>query len=130
MVTIVTSVRNSMVDAVVTDLNTGAGANAILEIGDTGFSNILIAFNMSATSHGAAASGTATANSLPITQAAALTGTAAEYRYKDKDGTVLISGTNVTVSGGGGEVEISPSLSITSATDYDLTSASLTQPAS
>lgn len=128
MVTLIDRVRNAACDGAVDEIDVGAGANGTLEIGDSGFSTVLVTFNLAATAFGAASGGTATAASLPISASAGNTGTAAEYRYKDADGTVVISGTDVGTSGN--EVVISPSLSITASDNYDLTSASFTMPAS
>ena len=128
MVTLIDRLRNAACDAVVDEVDVGAGSNGTLEIGTASFASTLISFNLAATAFGASSSGTATAASLPISATASATGTAAEYRYKDADGTVVISGTSVGTSGT--EVVISPSTSVTSGGGYDLTSASFTMPAS
>ena len=127
MVTLSTAARNAMADALVDLVDVGAGSNGTLQIGTTGFATVLVTFDFDATAFGAAASGVATAASLPISATAAATGTAAEYRVRDADGTTVWSGTDVGTSGN--EVTLS-STSISTSQNIDLTACQYTQPAS
>ncbi|MGD1852738.1 MAG: hypothetical protein ACFB2W_00665 [Leptolyngbyaceae cyanobacterium] len=113
--------RQAATNAIADLLDVGAGANATLEIGDSGFATVLITFPLQDPSFGAAdGSATATAAGLPISANATATGTAAEYRYKDKDGTVGPSGTVAS-----GEITLSDT-SVVSGNTYNLTSAAFT----
>lgn len=98
-------------DAVVDLLDAGStNPVAALEIGDTGFANVLLRFDLAGvTAFGDAnALGVASATTLPATATAGVAGqnTAAEYRYLDKDDTVVWSGTDITDPTGVGEVRI------------------------
>lgn len=128
--------RNAMADALVDLLDGGAGA-ATIEIrtgaaptnttdADTG--TLLGTLTMSDPAFGAAASGVATASSITGDASADATGTAGHFRAKDSNGVVIIQG-NITVSAGGGALELDD-ISIVAGGAIDITSFTVTQPAS
>ena len=107
----VTSVRNTLADAVVDISDTGSsnstGKIRIQTSGDA----TLVDIDLANPAFGAAASGTATALGVPHEGTAGATGTAAKFRVLDRDDGEIFQGT-VTVSAGGGDMELS-SVSIT-----------------
>lgn len=101
--------------------------NATLEVGDAGFSNVLLIFQLSNPAAGNAdGTGGASLSGLPISttgEAAAGAGTtAAEYRYKDRDGVVGPSGTVAS-----GEITLSDT-NIIQGNTYNLTSGTFPNP--
>jgi len=127
MATLTTAARNAACDAIVDLVDVGAGSNGTLQIGTTGFASVLVTFDLDATAFGDAATGVATAASLPISATAVATGTAAEYRVRDADDTVVWSGTDVGTFEN--DVVLSTT-SISSGQSIDLTACTGTMPAS
>lgn len=116
------SLRTTRMNAVETDIDSGAGA-ATLEIGTTGFASVLATFTLSDPA-GSVSGDVLTFSGMPKSTTASNTGTAAEARIKESGGTVIISG--LTVGTSGTNVIISPSTSITSGQTVNLTAATLT----
>lgn len=101
-----TAIRNTLADAVVDAIDVGStDPNGDLEFmtsGDVECATI----QLSATSFGAASSGTATMASTPLSDTSATGGTVARFRFKSRDNTEIFRGT-VTSTGGGGDIEMS-----------------------
>jgi len=100
----VTAVRNAMADACVDLIDAGStDANGDLEIMTSGDGEVAT-LECSNPAFGAAASGTATANSISD-DTNATGGTAALFRFKDRDNNEVFRG-SVTGTGGGGDIEL------------------------
>lgn len=108
----VTSIRNTLADAVVDAIDVGAGSNGTIQIATAAFASILVTIDFAATAFGAAASGTASALSTPLEANASATGTAAVFRVRDADDNEVFQGT-VGVTSSGEDMELS-SVGITS----------------
>lgn len=124
-------------DSIVDTLDTGTtNANGAVEVGDTGFTTVLIRWELQNPAFGNSdSSGVASANGLPIQATALATGTAAEYRYVDRDDNVVWSESGagaVSEPGGGGEVQLTDAdtgtagVQVTAGLAYNLTSAGFT----
>lgn len=101
----VTAIRNTLADAVVDALDAGTtDANGDLVIMDSGDTEVAT-LGLSNPAFGAAASGTATANSISD-DTNATGGTAAKFKMQDRDNGEVFRGT-VTATGGGGDLELS-----------------------
>lgn len=108
----VTAIRNSLADLVVDAIDVGttdATGDLIIQ---TGADATLCTINLSATSFGAASSGTATAASLPKEGTCTGTGTAAKFRVRNRDNSEVFQG-SVTATGGGGDMELSSTSLVT-----------------
>jgi len=104
--TLSTAAKNGSVDGV-TALVDGGTTNATgdIVIKDAS-SNILVTIDLQNPAFAAAASGSASANGLPLSGTVSVAGTAASFDLRDRDNTVVFSGT-VTATGGGGDMELS-----------------------
>lgn len=115
-----TDTRNKACDAVVDDIDAGAGAGTIAirtgaqptNVGDADSGTLLGTLTFSDPAFGAASSGQATANAISSDTSADASGTAGHFRIKDSDGNIHSDGTcgqgsgdlnfdnNVIVAGG------------------------------
>lgn len=122
-VTYSTAVKTARMNAVITQIDAGAGPGT-LEIGTTGFGSVLAILPL-ADPCGTAAAGVLTFDFDPdiSDNSANATGTAAEARVKDSDGTVIISGLTVGLSAAD---IILDSLSITAGQTVTLTTGTIT----
>lgn len=129
--------RIARTDTIVDSLDLGsANPVAAIEVGDDGFSNVLIRWDFQNPAFGDSnTAGTATANGMPLQATSLATGTATEYRYLDRDDIVVWSGSGagaVSEPDGGGEVELTDAdtgtagIQVTSGLAYNLISASWT----
>jgi hypothetical protein len=102
----VTAIRNSLADLVVDAIDVGTtdaqGDLVIMTSGDVEVATI----NLSATSFGAASSGTATMADVPLSDTNATGGTAALFMFQDRDNNEVVRG-SVTATGGGGDLQLS-----------------------
>ena len=123
--TLPTASRNAMCNALVDKVDDGAG-DGYLEIGTTGMGTTLVSQNFSDPAFGDAATGVATANAIDDGTATA-TGTAAEARIRDSDANDIITGLTV---GTGSEDIVLNTTSITNGDKVEITSMTVTMPAS
>jgi len=109
--TLATDTRNKACDAIVDDIDAGAGPGTIeIRTGpppgpnaaDSG--TLLATLVCSDPAFGAAAAGVAAANPISDDTNVDASGTAGHFRIKDSDGNVVAEGT-VTATGGGGDIE-------------------------
>ncbi len=129
MPTMPTALRNSVCDLVVDSADAGSGAATIeVRTGSTpGAGTLLLTWTLNDPAFGSAATGAAAlAVGSTIQSTAVATGTAGHARLKDSNGTVVLE---LTVGTSGADVILS-SLSITNGVAYQLTSGTVTQPAS
>ena len=127
--------RNAAADAVVDLIDGGSGAGTIkiytgtiVATGDTAESGTLLAtVTLADPAFGSASSGVATGTD-PASVNAVATGTAGWFRIEDSAGANVFDG-DITVTGGGGTMTLS-SVSITSGSPLDITSLTVTMPAS
>lgn len=132
---IASTTRNALADAAVDLLDAGAGAGTLKiysgaqpATADTAASGTLLAtVTLADPAFGAAASGVATGTD-PASVNAASTGTAGWFRAADSNGNTVFDG-DVTATGGGGVMELS-TVSLTSGYAVDITSITVTMPAS
>ena len=130
-----TTVRNSMCDALVDSLDLGSGAGKILIYSGTRPANpnasitgtLLATVTCADPAFGAASSGAATLTD-PASVTAVATGTATHFRAVDSDDTPKFDG-SVTATGGGGDLTLGTT-SITSGLAVDITGGTVTVPAS
>jgi hypothetical protein len=131
-----TAAQNACVDAIVALVDADAGAGKILIYNGTiptnantavGAQTLLATVNLATTSYGAASSGTATGTD-PASVNAVASGTASWFRQTDNSGDVVMDG-DVTATGGGGTMTLSTT-TITSGSPVDITSLTITMPAS
>ena len=130
-----TTVRNSMCDALVDSLDLGSGAGKILIYSGTRPANpnasitgtLLATVTCADPAFGAASSGAATLAD-PASVTAVATGTATHFRAVDSDDTPKFDG-SVTATGGGGDLTLGTT-SITSGLAVDITGGTVTVPAS
>ena len=122
-VTYSTAAKTARMDAVITQIDAGAGTSTI-EIGTTGMASVLAVFDLP-NPCGTASGGVLTFDMDPdLTDSSAdNSGTAAEARIKDGDGTVVISG--LTVGTSGADI-ILDSVSITTGQTVTLTTGTIT----
>lgn len=122
-VTYSTAAKTARMNAVITQIDAGAGAGTI-EIGTSGMGTVLAILTL-ADPCGSAASGVLTFDFDPdiADSSANATGTAAEARIKDSDGTVIISG--LTVGTSGTDIVLD-STSITAGQSVTLTTGTIT----
>lgn len=118
-----TAVKTARMQAVIDQIDAGAGAGTI-EIGTTGMASVLAVLTLADPS-GTAASGVITLDFDPdISDTSAnASGTAAEARIKDSNGTVVISG--LTVGTSGADINLD-SVSITAGQTVTLTTGTIT----
>lgn len=125
-----TAAKNTMLDAIDTLINTGAGT-AVLKIraGSVGTpGTVLATINLGNPAFGAAASGAMTMSGLPLSDTSAdATGTAGMFEILDRDANVVVSG-SITATGGGGDMTM-PSTSITATEPVDLNTFTYNGPA-
>ncbi|GGR51925.1 hypothetical protein [Streptomyces roseolus] len=130
------SLANSLANAVDDAVNAGTGAGTIKiytgsqpATADTAASGTLLAtFTLSDPAFGAAASGTITLNGVPLTVAAAATGTAGWFRMESNGGaTVTVLDGSVGTSGQ--QINLNTT-SITSGVNVTITSGTITMPTS
>lgn len=96
-----TDTRNKACDAVVDDIDAGAGAGTIAirsgaqptNVGDADTGTLLGTLTFSDPAFGAAATGVATANAITSDTSADASGTAGHFRIKDSDGNIHSDGT-------------------------------------
>ena len=116
------TLRTTRMQAVETDIDSGAGAGT-LEIGTTGFASTLAIYTLSDPA-GVVAGDVITGSGMPKTTTAIAGGVAAEARIKESGGAVVVSG--LTVGTSGTNVIISPSTTITNGQTCNLTALTLT----
>ena len=125
-------VRNAVLDA----WETAIGATAKIEIrtgaqpantAAAATGTVLATFTLAADWSANAASGTKSISGLPITVAAAATGTAGHYRITDNAGTTCHEHGSVTATGGGGDATID-NVAVVAAQNVSLTAYSKTAP--
>lgn len=122
-VTYSTAAKTARMDAVITQIDAGAGTSTI-EIGTAGMASVLAVFDLPSPC-GTVTNGVLTFDMDPdLSDASANnSGTAAEARIKDGDGTVVISG--LTVGTSGADI-ILDSVSITSGQTVTLSTGTIT----
>jgi len=117
------SLRTTRITAVLTDIDSGAGA-ATVEIGTAGFAAVIAIFTLSDPS-GSISGDVLTFLSMPkVTVGINGGGVAAEARIKEFGGTVIVSG--LTVGTAGTNLIISPSTTIADAQTVNLTALTIT----
>lgn len=127
--------RNGIVDSVVDALDAGAAAGKVeirtgaqpADADDAASGSLLATVTLGDPAFGAAASGTATANAIAAVAASA-TNTAGWFRALDSDDNKVLDG-SITATGGGGDMELNTT-SLVSGVDFDITSWTVTCPAS
>jgi hypothetical protein len=120
------TLRNTIVDAIITRLNAGTtDANADLVFQTSGGSTTLSTHAFADPPAGSASSGAVTFSAIGDATAAA-TGTAAQFIARNKDNTTIFSGT-VTATSGGGDIEFN-TVSWTSGGTVQISSLTLTVP--
>jgi hypothetical protein len=97
-----TTVRNTIVDAIVDLIDAGAGAGTLVFL--TAASAEVATLTFSDPAYGAAASGTAQENTI-TDDTNATGGTITKFEARDSDSNVVFQGT-VTVTSGGGDIEL------------------------
>lgn len=122
---IATFLRNTQADAFTAAIDGGGGAGTI-GIYTSGFSTLLATLTFSATAFGAAASGVCTAASITGDASADATGTAAVARVAQSDATQCF---DMSVGTSGEDINLS-TVAITSGDTVDISSFTITQPAS
>lgn len=130
-----TASQNAACDAVVDRADAGAGPGEIriysgaqpASANDAASGTLLATVTLADPAFGAAASGVATGTD-PASVNAASTGTAGWFRAADSNGNTVFDG-DVTATGGGGVMELS-TVSLTSGYAVDITSITVTMPAS
>lgn len=96
-----TDTRNRACDAIVDDIDAGAGAGTIAirtgaqptNVGDADTGTLLGTLTFSDPAFGAAAAGVATASAITSDTNADASGTAGHFRIKDSDGNIVADGT-------------------------------------
>lgn len=118
----ITTIRNTLADAVVDALDIGStDATGDLQIAtSTAFSTILANLTFANPAFGTAATGTATANAIVSETNAPASGSAAAFRVRDRNNSEVFRG-SVTVTGGGGDLQLS-SVGITAGDTVSITS--------
>ena len=131
-----TATRNALANAVATLVDADAGAGKILIYGDTiptdantavGSQTLLATVNLADPAFGSASGGVITGTD-PASVNAVATETATWFRMTDNSGDTIMDG-DVTVTGGGGTMTLS-STSLVSGSPVDITSLTVTMPAS
>ena len=119
-----TALRNVLADAIDAEINTGAGTAALQfeTSGDVEVATI----NLQNPAFGAAAAGVITLQGVPLSDSSATGGTVAQASIYDRDATKQLE---MTVGTGGQEIVIS-STSVGATDQVDLTSLTITVPAS
>ena len=129
--------RNAAADAVVDRIDAGAGAGTLkiytgsqpADADDAESGTLLVTITFSDPAFGAAASGSAAADTTPALSAAAVAaGTAGWFRVEDSTGANVFDG-SVTATGGGGDIELD-NTSIASGQTVTVSSLSFAVPAS
>lgn len=126
--------RSAAADAVVDRVDSGGGAGVLklytgavpTNVTDAATGTLLATITLAATAFGSAATGVATAASMPRTGTAVATGTAGYGRVETSAGLVVWDG-SVTATGAGGDVQLA-STSIVADTTVSVTSITYTQP--
>lgn len=130
-----TAARNAAADAVVDLIDGGAGAGTVkiytgaqpASANDAESGTLLATITLADPAFGAAASGVATATD-PASVNAVATGTAGWFRVEDSTGANVMDG-DCTATGGGGSMTLSTT-SLVSGSPVDITSFTVTMPAS
>lgn len=131
--TLATSARNAMCDALVDLLDAGSGAGTIqirsgtrpADPNTTATGTLLATVTLIDPAFGAASTGAATLSD-PVAVTAVATGTATWFRALDSTGAAVMDG-RVTATGGGGDLTLSTT-SITSGLSVDITGGTVTMP--
>lgn len=131
---IATTYRNAMCDALVDGLDAGAGAGTIKIYDGTRPANpnasitgtLLATVTCIDPAFGTASAGAATLSD-PASVTAVATGTATHFRAADSNSNAIFDG-SVTATGGGGDLTLA-TVSITSGLTIDLTGGTVTVPA-
>jgi hypothetical protein len=132
---IATAARNAAADAVVDLIDGGAGAGTVkiytgaqpASANDAESGSLLATVTLADPAFGAAATGVATATD-PASVNASATGTAGWFRVEDSTGANIMDG-DCTATGGGGSMTLSTT-SLVSGSPVDITSFTVTMPAS
>ena len=124
-VTLSTSARNVLCDAIVDEIDVGA-SDGSLDFYVDGFGTLLAELTFSSTAFGDAASGVATANAITSDTSANDTGTVGVFQILNGEGSPLLSG---TVSASGGDINFNTT-SINTGDSVAVTALTVTVPAS
>lgn len=132
---IATAARNAAVDAVVDLIDGGAGAGTVkiytgaqpTTANDTETGTLLATITLADPAFGSGSSGVATATD-PASVNASATGAAGWFRVEDSTGANVMDG-DCTATGGGGSMTLSTT-SLVSGSPVDITSFTVTMPAS
>jgi hypothetical protein len=117
-----TAVKNARLDAVVAQIDAGAGAG-VLQIGTTGMASILAEITLNDPS-GTSSGGVLTFSGFPKSDTSANnSGTAAAARIRDSNGVDIITGLSVGITASDINLD---SVSITSGQTVTITSATIT----
>jgi hypothetical protein len=127
--------RNAAADAVVDLVDGGSGAGTVeirtgtqpASANDAASGTLLVTFTLADPAFGAAATGVATAASVPRTATGAAAGTAGWARVKDSAGATVMDG-SVTASGGGGDITMDTT-TVSVGLTVNLTALTVTMPA-
>jgi hypothetical protein len=130
-----TAARNAAADAVVDLFDAGAGAGTVkiytgsqpTTANDTETGTLLATITLIDPAFGAASTGVATGSD-PVSVNASATGTAGWWRGEDSTGANIMDG-DCTATGGGGSMTLSTT-SLVSGSPVDITSFTVTMPAS
>jgi hypothetical protein len=132
MLTLTTTIRNTMTDAIVDSVDAGGAGTIEIRSGTrpadpatTATGTLLATVALSATAFGSASSGAATIVD-PAAVTAVATGTATWFRAKSGGGTAQFDGL-VTATGGGGDLTLTTT-SIVSGMSVDVTGGTITVP--
>jgi hypothetical protein len=122
--TLETTLRNAIADAIDAEINTGAGT-ATLQFETSGDVEVAT-INLQNPAFGAAAAGVITLQGTPLQDSSATGGTVAQFSIYDRDSTKQLEG---TVATSGADINIS-STAVGATDTVELTSLTLTVPAS
>jgi len=130
-----TAARNAASDAVSDLIDGGSGAGTVkiytgsqpTTANDAATGTLLATITLADPAYGAASSGVTTMLGVPLSVAAAATGTAGWARFADSAGATVFDG-SVTATGGGGQIELATT-SLASGGTVQITSGSITMPA-
>ena len=124
-----TAARNAACDAIVDLLDaTGTGTESGLVIATASSASDLCVIGLGATAFGGAATGVATATTLPATGTASTGGTAARFRLRDKAADATVMQGNVGTTGTSFTMSLT-NLTIAASDQIQLTAMTVTVPA-
>ena len=123
MPTLVTAVRNAMCNAAVDLIDAGAGTATLLLREST---TTIATINLPNPAFGAASTGVATLQGVPLSTTAGATGTIDNYQVLDRDATLLFSGS----AGESAAEVIVDNADVNSGQTVNVTSGTFTMPAS